>query len=366
MKKTSHSPDYFLIIIIFLLLAIGLLFLTSASQIMGYKNFRDPNYYLKHQIFYGLLPGLFFFFIFSLINYKFWRKVNILLLIFSILLLIAVFIPGLGIKYQANRWINLRFFSFQPVEVLKFSLILFFAHFFDKKELKIKNFSSTFLPFILILGIISFLIIKQPNFSGLMIILLISLAIYFVAGANLIYLFIVVGFFAILSPFFLKIFPYLKSRLLTFIFPGLEPQGISYHLQQALIAVGSGGIFGLGLGRSGQKFFYLPEVFGDSIFAVIAEELGFILTSAIIILFFLLIWRGLKIAKNTPDLFSCLVVTGIVCWFSFQTFINLGAMLKLLPLTGVPLPLISYGGSALIANLAAFGILINISKYTTQ
>ncbi|MCX7778881.1 MAG: putative lipid II flippase FtsW [Patescibacteria group bacterium] len=366
MKKTPHAPDYFLIVLIFILLIIGLIFLASASWVMGYKNFQDPDYYLKHQIFYGLLPGLLFFFIFALIRYQFWRKLSLLSLIFSIVLLLAVFIPGLGIKGQAHRWLNLRVFSFQPIEVLKLSLILFLAYFFEKKEATIKNFSSTFLPFIFILGLISFLIIKQPNFSGLMIVLLISLSIYFVAGANLIYLFLVFCLLAIFSPLFLKFFPYLKNRLLTFISPGLEPQGISYHLQQALIAIGSGGLFGRGLGRSGQKFFYLPEVFGDSIFAVMAEELGFVLTSLVVVLFFLLIWRGLKIAKNAPDLFSRLVGVGIVSWFGFQTFINIGAMLKLLPLTGVPLPLISYGGSALIANLAAFGILVNISKKTQE
>lgn len=364
MKKDFHYPDYFLITLIFLLLVIGLIFLTSASRVIGYKNFHDPDYYLKHQIFYGLLPGLIFFFIFSLIKYKFWQKISILLFIFSILLMILVFVPTLGIKGQVKRWINLRFFSFQPIEFLKFSLIIFLANFFEKKKSEIKNFSSTFLPFFFILGIISLLIIKQPNFSGLMIVLLISLSLYFVAGANLIYLFILIGLFVLLSPLFLIFFPYLRNRILTFLFPSFEPQGISYHLQQALIAIGSGGLFGLGLGRSGQKFFYLPEVFGDSIFAVIAEELGFILTSLLIVLFFLLIWRGFKIAKNAPDLFSQLVAIGITCWYGFQTFINIGSMLKLFPLTGVPLPLISYGGSALIANLAAFGVLVNISKYT--
>jgi len=359
-----HQPDYSLIIIIFLLLIIGLFFLSSASSVIGYRNFKDSYYYLKHQIFYGLLPGLFLFFIFSFINYKFWQKISFFLIIFSIILLVAVFIPGLGIRYQANRWLDLKIFSFQPVEVLKFSLILFLANFFAKREKKIKDFYSTFLPFIFLLGIISFLIINQPNFSAFFIVLLISLAIYFVAGARIVYFFVIFGLLVVSSPFLIKFFPYLEKRFLAFLSPALEPQGISYHLQQALIAIGSGGLFGLGLGRSGQKFFYLPEVFGDSIFAVIAEELGFILTTAIILLFFILIWRGLRIAKNAPDLSHQLAAIGIISWFGFQTIINISAMLGLVPTTGIPLPLISYGGSAMVMNLAALGILVNISKFS--
>jgi cell division protein FtsW len=362
MKRISQ-PDYLLIFSTFLILIIGLIFLYSASSVIAYKNFKDPLYYLKHQIIKGLIPGLFFFFIFSFINYKFWQKISLPLFIFSIFLLVLVFVPGFSVSHQVKRWIDLKFFSFQPIEVLKLSLIIFLSDFFTKKEKEIKSFSSTFLPFLFILVIVSFLIIKQPNFSGLLIILLISFTIYFVAGGNLIYLFLIFTVFLFLLPIFINLFPYLKNRILVLLSPQVEPLGISYHLQQALIAIGSGGIFGRGIGLSRQKFFYLPEVFGDSIFAVIAEEMGFILTVLIILLYFLLIWRGFKIAKLSPDLFSRLISIGIVSWFGFQSIINISAMLGIFPLTGVPLPLISYGGSAMVFNLMALGILVNISKY---
>ncbi len=362
MKKV-HQPDYFLLTLVFFLLIIGLIFLNSASAPLGYKNFKDPYYYLKHQVLNGLIPGLIFFFLFFFINYKSWQKLSSFIFIFSLILLIAVFLPPFKTAGPVRRWLDFKFFSFQPIEFLKFALILFLANFFVKKEKEIKSFSLTFLPFILILGFISFLIILQPNFSGLIMVILIALTIYFVAGGNLIYLFLFLLIICLLLPLFIQKFPYLENRLKAVLYPQIEPKGISYHLQQSLIAIGSGGLFGRGLGLSGQKFFYLPEVFSDSIFSIIAEELGFIGATLIIFLFFLFIFRGLKLAKNSPDLFSQLVIVGIVSWFGFQFFIHLGSMLGILPLTGVPLPLISYGGSAMSMNLAALGLLINISKY---
>ena len=361
----SKQPDYFLIAIIGLLLIIGLVFLNSASSVIGYKNFKDTFYYLKHQIIFGLIPGLFFFVFLYFFKIKYLKKISYLLFLLSFILIIAVFIPGIGMKYrEAQRWLDLRFFSFQPIEFFKLCFIIFLASFFSQREKEINDFYKTFLPFLLFFIIIAIPIIFQPNISALIIIFLISLSIYFVAGGSLVYIFglILLGGTSFLI--LIKIAPYRLSRILSFISPNVDPQGISYHLQQSLIAIGSGGVLGRGFGCSGQKYFYLPEVFGDSIFAIIAEEVGFIFTVLIVFLLFLLILRGLKIAKNSSDLFSKLAALGITSWLGFQTIINIGAMIGILPLTGVPLPLISYGSSALVANLAGLGILVNISKST--
>lgn len=363
MRERLKQPDYFLIFLIFFLLIIGLIFLNSASSVMGYKNFKDTFYYLKHQIIFGLLPGLLLFLIFYSLKIEFLKKISFLLFLLGVILILAVFVPGLGFRYQkAQRWLDFKFFSFQPIEFFKFFFILFLARFLSQRKNEINNFYRTFLPFILILIAVAIPIILQPNFSALIILFLISLSIYFIAGGSLVYIFSLLSLGLVSIFILIKIAPYRMARLLSFLFPHLEPQGLSYHLRQSLIAVGSGGIFGRGLGSSGQKYFYLPEAFSDSIFAIIAEEAGFIFTILIIFLFFNLILRAIKIASQASDSFSQLTAIGIASWFGFQTTINIGAMIGLLPLTGIPLPLISYGGSALAANLAALGVLLNISK----
>lgn len=365
MTKDKHQPDYFLIILIILILIIGLIFLNSASSVMGYNNFKDPFYYLKHQLISGFLPGVILFLIgyrITIENLK--RAANVLFLV-GLVLVLAVFLPGIGADYgQAQRWLNFRFFSFQPIEIFKLVFIFFLARFFARRQDKINDFYITILPFLLIIILAAVPVFLQPNFSALMILILIGFGMFFLAGVNPIYIISLVVLSLPTIFFLLKSKAYRLARLLSFVSPGEDTGGISYHIQQALIAIGSGGLFGLGLGYSRQKFFYLPESFGDSAFAIMAEEAGFIFTTIIISLFFLLIWRGFKIAKNSEDQFSCLVAAGISFWFGFQIIINIGGMLNLLPITGIPLPLISYGGSAMIANLAALGILANISKQT--
>jgi len=365
MTKDKYQPDYFLIILIGILLIVGLIFLNSASSVMGYNNFKDSFYYLKHQLLLGFLPGVFLFFIAYFVKTDDIKKSANILFVIVFILLLAVFIPGLGMGFgRAQRWLNFGFFSFQPIEIFKLFFIFFLARFFARRQDKINNFYVTILPFILIITLIAIPVLLQPNFSALMILILIGFGMFFLAGINPGY---IISLIVVSSPVIfvlMRIKNYRLDRLLSFKSPENDPSGISYHIQQALIAIGSGGLFGLGLGYSGQKYFYLPESFGDSAFAIIAEETGFIFTTIIVSLFFLLIWRGLKIAKNSEDLFSRFVASGISLWFGFQVIINIGGMLRLLPITGIPLPLISYGGSAMVANLAALGVLVNISKST--
>jgi cell division protein FtsW len=360
-----HRPDYIFIILIGLLLIFGLTMLYSATTVVSLERFGQANYLIKRQILFGLIPGLVLLFLTSRIRYHFWKRLALPLLLVSILLLLAVFIPGLGQSYgRARSWIEFFGISVQPSEIVKLTFILYLASWLASRGEEVTYFFYGFLPFLFFLGIISLLIALQPDIGTMFIIVLIGLVVYFAAGAKLWHLALVslggIGVFFLL----IKTAPYRLARFLVFLNPELDPQGIGYHLKQALLAVGSGGLFGRGLGLSRQKYLYLPEVAADSIFAVIAEELGFILGAALIILFLILMWRGLYLARVAPDEFSRLVTVGIISWFVFQAMINIGAMVGLLPLTGLPLPFISYGGTALTISLAAVGILINISCYT--
>ena len=280
-KRGWNRPDYFLLGLIFLLVVFGLAMLSSASNVESFQNHQGDAYYsFRHQLINGLLPGLILFFILSGINYRVWEKLTVLFFILSLVLLVLVFIPGLGQNYdRAQSWINIGGISFQPSEVVKLFLILGLAGWFSYRGPEMtKDFWNGLVPFAVILGLISIPIIRQPDLGTLVVIASIGLVMYFTAGARLTHLFSLIlvglGLFGIL----IAQAPYRAERLMTFIHPELDPQGIGYHINQAFLAIGSGGWFGLGFGQSLQKFAYLPEVMGDSIFAIIAEELGFIFT----------------------------------------------------------------------------------------
>jgi cell division protein FtsW len=362
-----HKPDYVFLGLVGAITVFGLIMLSSASSAVAYEKFQDNYWYLKHQIIFGLLPGLAAFFVMARIDYRKWKKYALPFLILSIVLLLLVFIPGLGASYgRARNWINFFGISLQPSEIVKLTFLIYLAAWLSTKkgEKEMKETSSSFIPFAAAFGLIVFLMAAQPDVGTLSIIAAISLIVYFFAGASLVHLSWITGAGALLFFILIKVAPYRTARLMTFLHPELDPQGLGYHINQALLAVGSGGFFGLGLGLSRQKFQYLPEVVGDSIFAIIAEELGFFLAAGLICAFIFLALRGFKIAKTAPDSFGKLLALGITSWFVFQAFINIGAMLGILPITGVPLPFISYGGTALTVGLAAAGIMANISKYS--
>ncbi len=365
--KSFDKPDYFLLGLLGLIAIFGLVMLSSASTVKSFRDFGDSYFLLKHQLLNGYLPGLILFFILAKINYQRFEKYTVLFFILALVFLSLVFIPGLGATYgQAQSWINIGGFSVQPAEIVKLFLILFLAGWFSYRD-KEKNsdFWNGLVPFALILGLISLPIILQPDIGTLVVVAAIALTVYFVAGAKLLHILglVLAGFgaFGIL----VAQAPYRAARLMTFLHPEIDPQGIGYHINQAFLAIGSGGWLGLGYGQSRQKFAYLPEVVGDSIFAVIAEELGFIITATLIVLFLILAWRGLQLAQRSTDDYAKYLVVGIIAWFIFQAFFNIGAMLGLMPLTGIPLPFISYGGAAQVATLAAAGILVNISRQNT-
>lgn len=362
-----HNPDYKFVSAIGLLLVLGLIILSSASSVLGYEKFQDTFYYLKHQLFYGVIPGLIAMYVFSKIDYHVWRKYGLWLLGFSVVLLVAVFIPGLGAKYGgAQSWIVIGSFSLQPAEIVKLTFLLYLAAWLERREHGIKDIAYGLIPFTIILGIVAGLIIIQPDVGTVSIIIAMAFMVYFAAGAPFTHLSVLGagGLGALYA--LIKFAPYRAARFAAFMNPELDPQNTGYHIKQSLLAIGSGGIFGLGLGHSRQKFTYLPEAAGDSIFAVAAEELGFLLSVVIIGLFVFVILRGLRIGRAAPDMFGTLVSAGIVGWIGWQMVVNIGAMVGLMPLTGIPLPLISYGGTAMLTSLAAIGILINISRQTGQ
>jgi len=365
-KRDGGKPDWYLFGLIMFLVIFGLIMLSSAGVAQGWEKFHDPYFYVKHQFLAGVLPGLILCFIFAKIDYHKWKKYAPMLLFFSIILLILVFIPGLGADWgTAKSWINVFGYSLQPSEIVKLTFLLYLAAWLSSKEdHHLKDLQYGFIPFLAVLGVVAFLLVMEPDTGTMMIIVLMSLAVFFAAGGRLKHL----SWLALLGAgalfLLLKMSPYRADRFTTFLHPELDPLGKGYHINQALLAVGSGGIFGRGYGHSRQKFAYLPEVTGDSIFAVAAEELGFIVIVVIIGVFLLLGLRCLKLAQKCEDNFGKLVVVGITAWFIFQSFFNIGAMLGIMPLTGVTLPFVSYGGTSIMACLAAAGILLNISKQT--
>lgn len=365
-ERGEHQSDKFLVAVVVVIMVFGLAMLSSASSVLAYKKFGNSYYYFNNQLVAALI-GLVFFWFFSRINYFFWRKNAIFFLGASCLLLILVFIPGLGADYgRTESWINIMGFSLQPAELVKVFFLIYLAAWLERRRGELDSISSGIGPFLLVLGVIVFLMVLQPDIGTLSIIVFSSLVVYFVGGGRILHLGVVavIGGLLLMSAY--HFLPYIQDRFACVENPKMNVKDECYQINQSLIAVGSGGIWGRGLGQSRQKFMFLPEVSGDSIFSIIAEELGFIWSSFLVFLYFLLFYRGAMIAKNAPDRFGQLLAVGIISWIAIQAFLNIGGMLNIIPMTGVPLPLVSYGGSALVAALWALGILVNISRYTTE
>ncbi len=345
------------------LVLIGLVMLASASWPMGYDRFDDGYYFLKHQLIFGFLPGLIGCFVMMRLPYTYLRRFAPHMLGLSIVLLILVFIPGIGAEFgTSHSWISLGSFSLQPSEIVKLTFLIYLAAWLESRSrVELRSVATGLAPFLTVLAVLALLLLLQPDTGTLGIIVLTAFAVYFVAGAPLRYLFALGGLGVGALALLLKYSSYRAERILTFLHPELDPDGIGYHINQALLAIGSGGFFGRGYGHSLQKFQYLPEVAGDSIFAVLAEEFGFVLGSAFIILYITFLFRGLTIGDRAPDAFGKYLAIGIVVWFGVQAFVNIGAMVGIMPITGVPLPFVSYGGTALAVCLTAAGIVLNIS-----
>lgn len=362
-KIKPNNIDWQFLLIAASLLIFGLFILSSASFIAGEKKFGDPQYYLKEQLFKGVLFGIITFIIFLKTPLSFLKKYSFIFLIFSIFLLILVFLPKLGLYHSGStRWLNLGPVSFQPSELLKLSFLIYLASWFDSRRGEIQKFNSGLLPFLIIIGIIGFLLFLQPNMGTFSIIALSATATYFAAGGHLRHLIIVglSGLALFLIFIFLK--PYGTERLRTFLNPQNDIKGAAYQINQALMSIGVGGVGGVGVNQNLVSA-YLPETIGDSIFAVLAEKTGFFGVSFTLLLYFLFMIFSFRIAFKSNEYFPKLLTTGITSWIIIQSFVNIAAISGIVPLTGVPLPFISYGSSALVVNLAGAGIIANISRY---
>ena len=366
MKKLDFN-SYSLMVIVGSLLLIGIVVLTSVSTIYSQEKFNEPYYFLFRQIIYILLGITAGFFSFK-INLGFLKKWSSFILLLNIILLSLVFVPGLGFSAGgAKRWVQFGPAMIQPVEFLKISFILFFSAWMTKipESLKGKNRKKSLRPIIITATLFLasiFILWRQPDLSSLAMILAITLLIYFLSGTPIWHtvtlLVLSTSIFAVIMFFS----PHANNRINLFLNPEHDPMGLGYQTRQASIAIGSGGFFGLGLGMSKQKLGFLPETMSDTIFATLAEETGFAGSFILLSLFISFLFVGFKISKNSADKFNSLVAAGITGWIIIQAFVNMGAMLKLAPLTGIALPFISYGGSHIIAELIAVGLLLNISK----
>lgn len=361
-RKITRKTDRLFLFYLAAILVFGLLILISASAPYAYNKFGDTYYFIKRQILFGLLPGIVMFLLAAKLNYKIWQKISWPFYVVCLILLILVFIPGIGAAIGAKSWIYISIFHFQPAELAKLGVIILLAGLLSDPERNLRDWKNGLLPVLAILAPVVGLILFQPDIGTLSIFAVVVFGMLYLAKIPKIYLAVLglLGAGCFIALIFIA--PYRMERLTVFMHPELDPQGIGYQINQASLAVGSGGLWGLGYGHSRQKYQYLPEVQADSIFAVMAEEMGFIVTGLFIVLLLLFIWRCLKIAKQSPDTFSCLLVAGIAVWFFSQSFINIAAMLGIMPLTGVPLPFVSHGGSALLVALTAAGIIAGVSR----
>jgi len=369
----AHHPDYVIALLIAILLAVGAVLMYSISPILSHKlvGNADRNYYFLNQIKY-IFAGIVVWIAATAVPFTVWRKWAPRILLVAVISLVGLLIPGLSqSSHGATRWIGLGPISFQPAEILKVALILYLAMWMEKRQDELRSFTLGVLPFLIMVGASCFVIVVlQRDMGTMMVLALATLGMFFAAGIRWHHLAGVLAGGGVLGMAAIVAFPHRLSRLTTFLNPRCDDpafaQNASLHVCQALLGVGSGGLLGLGLGHSIQVYGYLPEAANDSIFSIIAEEFGLLGSLAIVGLFGFLVYRGLNVARGAPDMFSRLVATGISLWFLFQAVINIGAMLSLVPLTGIPLPFISYGGTSLIISLFGAGILLNISKYTVR
>lgn len=358
LKLQKKGIDLPILTCVLLLVIFGLVILYDASIVSGLKDFGDSYYYIKAQsIWVGL--GIASMFLFSQLNFKKLKIYALPAILLSFLLLLAVLFPQFGVSGGgAHRWLRLGPITIQPAEIIKLTGVVFLAVMFESK--------ARLLPFLLLcVPVTAVTAILQKDLGSTIVFVSTATLMYFAAGAPLWHFLISLPLGILTTLVLIFTSGYRSKRILAFLDPFSDTQGFSYHISQVLIALGSGGLFGLGLGHSRQKFEYIPQVSTDSIFGIVGEELGFLGSIFLISLFVFLIIRGLRIAQNCENNFGKILALGLTSWLGIQIVINLSSMTALLPLTGVPLPFISYGGSALVANLTAVGILLNISKQSS-
>lgn len=360
-KAVNQGYDYLLLVPCLLLLGLGLVIIYSASSYLAEYRLGDSYYFLKKQALFCLI-GLTFMIIVKNIPTNFYRLLVYPALFLSLILLLLLFVPSVGAKVGgSSRWLRFAGLSFQPSELAKLSLTIYLAYSMAKQGPNMSRFSIGFLPHVVVAGIFMILILLQPDLGTSVIIGCWVLILLFVGGAKLFQLFSAVLLFMPIVLWLITQADYRLKRWWAFLNPWEDPEGLGFQIIHSFLAIGSGGIFGVGLGNSKQKLFYLPEPHTDFILSVAAEELGLVGLTVIVVLFGVLITRGIKIALNANDLYSSYLAMGISCFMGLQVIINMGVVMGLLPTKGLTLPLISYGGSSLVVSLLSIGILLNIS-----
>ncbi len=349
-----------------MLLITGLLAVYSASFAVGYQEYGDANYFVARQAIFALV-GVGALIFFMRLDYNHLRALSVPMLAIALVGLVAVLLPGIGVQRNgAARWFALGPVVLQPSEFAKLAVIIYISAWLASRGQQINKFSLGFVPFVLLLGVVGGLVIAEPDMGTTIIILLTASTLFFVAGAPLSHLALLIGVGGFISYAVILQRDYQLDRLVSFVSPESDPQGLGFQVIQLLIALGSGGPLGLGWGVSRQKYFYVPGAHTDGVFAILGEEIGFIGLMVILGMFAFFVYRGLRVTMRSQDRFATLLGIGIVSWITFQTLINIGGITRTIPLTGVPLPFLSYGGSSLIWILAAVGVLLSVSRYTSD
>jgi cell division protein FtsW len=364
--RGKRGFDFILLIVALALMGIGIVMVYSTSAIIAGDRFGDPYHFLKRQALYAG-AGFILMIMMMFFPYQTLKRFAYPIFIFSVLLLIAVLIPGIGHRAGGSmRWLKINGFTFQPSEFAKLGLIIFLAYFLTKKEERIRSFSFGFLPTMLLSGLVIGLVLKEPDFGAALFLTVMVFLLLFISGARVIY---IASAFLLAGPvaaYFLMNAEYRYKRLIGFIRPWEDPTGTSFQIIQSFLSFGSGGLFGLGLGEGRQKLFFLPAPHTDFIFSIIGEELGLVGAMVVVVLFFILAFRGIQIGVSIPDKFGSYLALGITLMISLQAVINMGVVLGLLPTKGLTLPFISYGGTSLITNFIGLGILLHLSTHAER
>lgn len=361
---TKKNPDFVLLIVTLTLLTLGLIMVYSASAVWADYKFDDSFFFAKRQMLFAGVGIVAMFFIMN-VDYWTWRNFAKVILIICFVLLVLVLIPGIGnVRNGSRSWIGVGAFSVQPSEFMKLAMIAFLAKFLSENQKNITSLKKGLIPSLGLVFLAFGMIMLQPDLGTGTVMVGTSIVMIFIAGARISH-FVGLGVIGLLG--FVGLIasaPYRIQRITSFLDPWSDPQNSGFQIIQSLYAIGPGGLFGLGLGQSRQKFFYLPEPQTDFIFAILAEELGFIGGSFVLLLFALLLWRGIRIALGAPDLFGSFLAVGIIAMIAIQVMINIGVVTGLMPVTGITLPFLSYGGSSLTLMLLAIGVLLNISRHS--
>ncbi len=363
MARGAAKVDKSFLVVTIILIVAGFFIFSSASLGLLAKESSNYSSVAFSQTILGLLLGSIAMIIASRLDPALWKKYALFVFLAAVFINILVLFPQIGFEHGgARRWIKLGSISFQPSEIMKFGFIVYFAAWAAWVKAKIETFEWGFIPLVALLGVCGGLLLAQPDTDNFMVIVITGLTMFIVAGGRWRYVLILMVVGVLGVGFLAYTRPYVKQRIMTFVNPTADSLGASYQIQQSLIAIGSGGLFGRGFGQSVQKFTYLPEPVGDSIFAVAAEEFGFVGSVLLIAIFVLFATRGLKIASKVPNPFNRLLVVGIVIMIITQAFVNIGAMLGVLPLSGITLPFVSHGGTSLFICLFEIGVILSISR----